>query len=97
MRLVITSEASWQTACDADPVISFSTGRKLAAEEGWGPELTTDSEGPFKENLGSLDEDSGRWSVGIAVSCSSSKACCCNGGNAKTSYKYTPTILRNWL
>ena len=92
MRLVITSEASWQTACDEDPVSSFSTGRKLAAEEGWEPELTTEAEEMFKEDLASLDEDSGQWTVGRAVSCSSSKACCCNGGSSKTSCTDTLTI-----
>lgn len=95
MRLVITSEASWQTACDADPVSSFSTGRKLTAEKGWEPELTIDAEGLFKEDFGSLDEDFGQWTVGIAVSCSSSKACCCSGGRAKMSCAYTLTVLRN--
>ncbi len=32
MRLVSSWPASWQTPCDADPVSSFRTGRKLAAE-----------------------------------------------------------------
>lgn len=92
MRLVITAEASWQTACDADPVSSFNTGRKLDAEEGWEPVLSAVAEMLLRADPETLDEDSGQGTVETAVSWSSSKACCCNGGSAKTSCTYRQTI-----
>ena len=67
MRLVNSWEASWQTACDTDPVSSFRTGRKLAAEVGCKPEVDSETEGLPREISAGCDKLSGRCAGEKAV------------------------------
>lgn len=75
MRLVSSWPASWRTPCDADPVSSFRTGKKLAAEY-W-----------VLEAARGLTNGDKRELEGHMTNRSSSKACCCNTGKSRTSCK----------
>ena len=65
MRLVNSCKVFWQTSCDADPVSSFSMGRKLAADD------TGEMKELLKTSLVEPARESGRELEGKAVICNS--------------------------